>query len=124
MNDTPEEIKVAPNVPHEGESRGSMQPPEDLTGSRGKVSAGSKRKRPEEEEYIDLDTPQKTCGKHIDYQYLNDPFPDKEGETQEDNLVVQSCISAANTKAQSGGDNPKSLKRLKGPQNGWNGNMQ
>jgi hypothetical protein len=90
----------------------------------GKVSAGSKRKRPEEEEYIDLDTPQKTCGKHIDYQYLNDPFPDKEGETQEDNLVVQSCISAANTKAQSGGDNPKSLKRLKGPQNGWNGNMQ
>jgi transposase InsO family protein len=113
-NSPPEEIVVAPDVPHEGELRGSAPPTSDplidQTESRDKANAGSKRKQPEEEEYIDLDAPRKTRGKHIDYRYLNDPFPDEEEDTQEDDLVTQLCASTTNAVALSGGDEPKSLR--------------
>ena len=69
-----------------------------------------KRKLLKEDELIDLDTPQKTRGKHINYHYLNDPFPDEEGMLGEDDMIVQLCVSATNAKALSEGDEPKSLR--------------
>ena len=106
----PEEIEVAPDVPCEGELRGSAPSSSDLKESRDKQSAGSKRMRPEEDEYTDLGAPRKTRGKRIDYRLLNDPFLEAEEETQEDDIVAQLCTLAANAEAQSGGDEPKSLE--------------
>ena len=51
---------VAPDVPCEGELRGSAQPHVDKTKSQGDISTGSKRKQPEEDEYRDWDAPRKT----------------------------------------------------------------
>ena len=59
-NSPPEEIVVAPDVLREGELRGSAQPHVDKTKSQGDISAGSKRKQPEEDEYRDWDAPRKT----------------------------------------------------------------
>ena len=51
----PEEIEVVPNLPREGESRGSALP------SSTMKSVSSKRKQPEED-MLDSDSPQKTRG--------------------------------------------------------------
>ena len=76
----------------------------------------SKRKRPEEEEYKDLDQPRKTRRKHIDYCILDNPFPDEEGE-QGDDLVTQTCCSTAEAVALSGEDESRSLKEaLRSPE--------
>jgi hypothetical protein len=65
----PEEIEVAPNTPHEEERKASMQP----MGTKGNL----KRKQPAKEEPLDLDSPRKNCGRHVNYRYLHDPFPDE-----------------------------------------------
>ena len=76
----------------------------------------SKRKRPEEEEYKDLDQLRKTRRKHIDYRILDNPFPDEEGE-QGDDLVTQMCSSTAEAVALSGEDESRSLKEaLRSPE--------
>jgi len=112
----PEEIVVAPDVPREGELRGSAQPHVDETKSQGDISAGSKRKQPEEDEYRDWDAPRKTRGKRIDYRVLDNPFPDEEGE-QENDVVMQLCASTAEAVALTGEDEPKSLKEaLRSPE--------
>ena len=112
----PEKIVVAPDVPREGESRGSMQPHPDQKESEGIENMNSKRKRPEEEEYKDLDQPRKTRRKRIDYRILDNPFPDEEGE-QGDNWVTQTCSSTAEAVALSGKDEPRSLKEaLRSPE--------
>jgi hypothetical protein len=108
LKDTPpEEIMVTPDVLCEGESRGSTLPP----GQKepwGNVS-GSKRKRvSEEEEDVDLDTPQKTHGKHPNYCQMNDPFPDEEEDIFNDKRE-QMTMLAANINAHSGGDKLKNL---------------
>src|SRR6202453_3692744 len=100
----PEEIVVAPDEPREGESRGSAPPPGQIE-PRGKEGESLKRKRPEEEEIQDLDTPRKTRGKRVDYRRMNDPFSDGE-EEPDDNML---CTLAANAEIQSGGDEPQSL---------------
>jgi transposase InsO family protein len=110
MCSPPEETVVTPDVLCKGESRGSALPPSDQTESRGKESVGSKRKQPEEEEYENLDTPCRTCGKCINYCYLNNPFPDEEEESQNEKLVTQLCTSTAEATAQTGGDKLKSLR--------------
>ena len=96
-----------------GESGRSAQPSSDEKQPEGKRSVDSKRKRSEVDENEDLDAPRRTCGKHIDYRVLENPFPDEE-EDQEDDLVTQLCASTAEAIAQSGGDEPKSLKEALG----------
>jgi hypothetical protein len=65
---------VAPDMPREGESRGSMQP---LT-ANGAHSDSSKRNRDGDEDTLDLDSPRKTRGRHTNYRYLADPFSEEE----------------------------------------------
>ena len=129
----PEEIVVTPNVPCEGELRGSAQPsctktlkgnkPKDRVPSKGNepgiscASSKCKHKQPEGDEKLDVDTPWKTRGKRIDYQHLNDPFSDEEGDGNE---LVELAALAASAKIQTG----SALQRQKGLQNGLNGNMQ
>jgi hypothetical protein len=109
---------VAPDVPCEGELRGStqsMQPlcnkiPEDKD-PEGINDVSLKRKRADESEREDLDEPHKTRGRRPNYCYLNDPFPDEEEvgmgtESEELSLV-------ANITVQSEGDEPKSLSEAK-----------
>ena len=61
----PEEIVVAPDLPHEGEMRKDTLP----TGSDSQ-----KRKRVDEEENVERSSKR---GKRVDYRYLNDPFEDE-----------------------------------------------
>ena len=96
-----------------GESGRSAQPSSDEKQPEGKRSVDSKRKRSEVDENEDLDAPRRTCGKHIDYRVLENPFPDEE-EDQEDDLVTQLCASTAEAVVQSEGDEPKSLKEALG----------
>ena len=68
----PEPIKIIPDVPHEGESEGSMP----LTS--GNNGDSSKWKQEEEEE------PQRcTRGICVDYRYIHNPFPDEEEDANE-----------------------------------------
>jgi hypothetical protein len=103
---------VAPDVLCEGESRGSTQPPENIQ-LQGSESVSLKRKQPEEDELIDLDALQKTCRKHIDYWYLNDPFPDEDG-LRPDDLIMQSCIHTTNAMTHSEVNEPQSLREARG----------
>lgn len=102
---------VTPDVPCEGESRGSVLPLSQKE-QRGNVS-GLKRKQisEEDERDVDLDAPRKTCGKHPDYRQMNDPFPDEEEDIFNDEGEQMSML-AANTEAHFGGDEPKSLKEV------------
>jgi hypothetical protein len=100
---SPEEIVVAPNMPREGESRGSAQP-----SSANGNSDSSKRKRDGEEDTLDLDSPRKTRGRRTNYRYLADPFSDEEED--ETNELEELSMLAANAEIQYGGDEPKSLK--------------
>jgi Reverse transcriptase (RNA-dependent DNA polymerase)/GAG-pre-integrase domain/Integrase core domain len=61
----PEEIEVAPDLPHEGETGDDMLP----TGSNSQ-----KRKRVEEEEQLPRSNKR---AKRVDYRYLDDPFEDE-----------------------------------------------
>ena len=65
----PEEIVVAPDLPHEGEMEEGMLP----IGSNSQ-----KRKRVDEEEPMSSKR-----AKRVDYQYLNDPFTDDDEEDQQ-----------------------------------------
>ena len=58
---SPEEVVVTPDMPREGELRGSAQP------SSVKESESSKRKLNREEEISDLDSPRKTRGRRTDF---------------------------------------------------------
>ena len=135
-NDPPsEEIVVAPDVPREGESRGSAQPsctktpkgnePKDGVPSNGNepgiTCASSKRKQPEgDENILDVDIPRKTRGKRIDYRHLNDPFSDEEDGDE----LVELALLAASAETQNGNDKPKSLTEAKKSSDGPSGNMQ
>jgi hypothetical protein len=103
------EIVVTPNMPHEGKSREST-PQLDSRKIRGNKCDSLKRKLPKEDESDDLDNPRKTREKQIDYQHLNDPFSEEEGESDEDNIVIQLSVTAANAEALSERDEPKSLR--------------
>ena len=104
----PEEIVVAPDVPREGELRGSTQPPGHKE-PRGDV-CGSKRKRSEkDEDDVDLDAPRKTRGKRPDYRLMNDPFPDEEEGMLLGDIKEKMLMLAANAEMHSGGDEPKNL---------------
>jgi hypothetical protein len=100
---SPEEIVVAPDMPCEGELRGSAQP-----SSANGNSDSSKRKRDGEEDTLDLDSPRKTQGRRTNYRYLADPFSDEEED--ETNELEELSMLAANAEIQYGGDEPKSLK--------------
>lgn len=103
----PEQIEVAPDTPHEGESKGSTQ-------SMG-TNNSSKRKRIEQDTIMrDFDEPRKTRGIKTNYRYLNDPFPDEEEEEEEEfQLTSAERIYAAFTETPLGGDEPRSLKEAK-----------
>ena len=104
----PEEIVVTPNVPRKGELRGSALSPGQKESRDKQSSLKRKRVSEEDEGNVDLDTPRKTCGKRPDYRRMNDPFPDEEEDTFDDEREQMSML-AANAKAHSGGDEPKSL---------------
>ena len=70
----PEEIEVAPDLPHEGEMRDDMLP----TGSNSQ-----KRKRVEEEEE---ELPKHA--KRVNYRYLDDPFEDEIEELMKTSLIL------------------------------------
>ena len=70
----PEPMVITPDVPDEGESEGSTQP------TSGNRSDSLKRKRNEEEEPQNT---RHTRGIHVDYRYLDNPFPDEEDEINE-----------------------------------------
>jgi hypothetical protein len=78
----PKPIELTPDMPHEGETGGSM-PPMGVTGSDNitrNLEPKRKRKRNEVEEEIDIDAPRKTHGIRTDYKHLHDPFPEEEEE--------------------------------------------
>jgi hypothetical protein len=102
----PEEIEVAPDTPREGERKASAQP----MGTKGD---SLKRKRPAEEEPLDLDSPRKTRGRRINYRYLHDPFPDEEEEDEESPSTTAEQIYAAFAETPVGGEDPKTLKEAK-----------
>jgi transposase InsO family protein len=86
----PEEIEVAPDLPHEGETVDDMLP----TGSNSQ-----KRKRVEEEEQLPRSNKR---AKRVDYRYLNDPFEDEIEEENENQPYIDPL------------EVPKSLKEAKG----------
>ena len=76
----PEEIVVAPDLPHEGEM-----------GSRGTPPIGSdsqKRKRQDEEDEIESEGISKRARRHVDYRYLDDPYWDKDDLFMENNQAT------------------------------------
>jgi hypothetical protein len=78
----PEPIELTPNMPHEGETGGSM-PPMGVTGSDDRtrnLEPKQKQKQNEIEEDVDINAPRKTCGIRANYQHLHDPFPEEEEE--------------------------------------------
>ena len=81
---SPEEIEVAPDLPHEGEElEGYTQ----LSGDLISPGTGEKRKC----EIDDLE-PRKTRGNKPDYRYLNDPYPDEEDMLTSDDESTNSAI--------------------------------
>jgi hypothetical protein len=73
-NTPPEPIAIIPDAPGEGESEGSTQP------TSGNNSDSLKWKQSEEE---DPQKRRRTRGIHVDYQYLQNPFPDEEDDPNE-----------------------------------------
>jgi Integrase core domain len=104
----PEPIELTPNMPHEGETGGSM-PPMGVTGSDDRthnLEPKRKRKRNEiEEDDVNINAPQKTRGIRTDYQHLHDPFPEEEEE--------ETFLSMEEAFAIIAGDKLTSLKEAK-----------
>ena len=81
----PKEIEVAPDLPREGETKGSTR----LSGDLISPGTGEKRKRKDE---LDFE-PRKTRGNRPNYRYLDNPFSDEEDDTlTSDEQLTNSAI--------------------------------
>jgi Reverse transcriptase (RNA-dependent DNA polymerase) len=87
------------------DSGGSM-PPMGATGSDN-LEPKQKRKQNEIEDDIDINAPRKTCGIHIDYKTLHDPFTTFMEEEEENFLSMEEAFAII------AGDELTSLKEAK-----------